>query len=75
MAHKILYQLYGMMSSVANSKSTVYGLNVLECSTDGNLWLVKLDGLILQPMASTNHKSPSTEHGAFIWTEVKFTVV
>ena len=30
---------------------------------DGNLWLVKFNGLILQPMARTNHKFPVTENG------------
>ena len=33
----------------------------------GNLWLVKFNGLVLQPMACTNHKFPVKENGAFKW--------
>ena len=40
----------------------------------GNLWLVKFDGLILQPMACTNHKFPLTENG-HIRTQMKSTVL
>ena len=33
----------------------------------GNIWLVKFNGLVLQPMARTNHKFPVMENVAFEW--------
>ena len=36
--------------------------SVLVCVM-GNIWLVKLDGFILQPMAKTNHKFPIMQTG------------
>ena len=40
------------------------GLNAL-WFVMGNLWLVKFNGLILQPMAHAKHKFPVTENGGF----------
>ena len=40
----------------------------------GNLWLVKFNGLILQPMASTRHKFPITGTPDFS-TQLKFTLL